>query len=88
MTTELETKKPVSMWKLKVLTGITTGGLFLVSTVSAETMNLAAVTDIIADVTLLFPALVATVVAAIPIAIIVAVAAMVTGLLGKILGKI
>ena len=65
MTTELETKKPVSSWKVKAL-GLLAMGSGLVASASAA-INLTPVTLIIEDVTLLFAPLVAVVIAAIPI---------------------
>jgi hypothetical protein len=87
MTTELETKKPVSMWKHKILAGVITCVMFLVSSVSAV-VDLSGVTAIIDDVTLLFPSLVATVIAAIPILIIIGIVAFILGLLDGILKSI
>lgn len=86
MTNTLETKKPVNAWKVKALIGITTVSGFLVSTASA--IDLSAVTDIIDDVTLLFPSLVSTVIAIIPILVILAIVGFVIGLFDGILGKI
>lgn len=86
MTNTLETKKPVSAWKVKALIGITTAGGFLVSTASA--IDLSGVTDIIDDVTLLFPSLVTTVISLIPILVILAIVGFVLGLFDGILGRI
>lgn len=86
MTNTLETKKPVSAWKVKALIGITTVSGFLVSTASA--IDLSGVTAIIDDVTLLFPSLVTTVISLIPILVILAIVGFVLGLFDGILGKI
>ena len=87
-TTELETqnKKPVSAWKVKAL-GLLTGASGLL-VASASAIDLTGVTAIIEDVTLLFPALVATVIAIVPILIVLAIVGFVTGLFDNILGRI
>jgi hypothetical protein len=86
MTNELETKKPVSLWRLRIVSGIGLVGSALVGTVSA--IDLSGVTDIIDDVTLLFPGLVAVVIAVIPILVILAIVGFILGLFDGILGKI
>lgn len=86
MSNELETKKPVSGWKLRIISGIGLAGSFLVGTVSA--IDFGSVTDIIDDVVLLFPGLVAVVIAIIPILIILAIVGFIMGLFDGILGKI
>ena len=63
--TEIETKPPVSPWKVKAL-GLLAGASGLVAAASAA-INLTPITLIIEDVTLLFAPLVAVVIAAIPI---------------------
>ena len=84
--TELETKKPVSIWKIKAI-GLLAGASGLVASVSAAG-EFDSVTEIIADVTLMFPALVAVVIAIVPILIILAIVGFVTGLFDGILGRI
>ena len=83
---ELETKKPVSMWKVKAF-GLLAGASGLVASVSAAG-EFDSVTDIIADVTLMFPALVAVIIAIVPILIILAIVGFVTGLFDGILGRV
>ena len=85
-TTELETKKPVSMWKVKAL-GLLAGASSLVAAVSAAG-EFDSVTDIIADVTLMFPAIVDVVIAVVPILIILSIIGFVTGLFDGILGRV
>jgi len=87
MTNELETQKPVSLWKLRLMSGLAIGS-GLVGTVSAAGMDLGSVTDIIDDVTLLFPGLVAVVVGVIPILVILGIVGFILGLFDGILGKI
>jgi len=86
MTNELETKKPVSLWRLRIVSGIGLVGSALVGTASA--IDLGSVTGIIDDVTLLFPGLVAVVIAVIPILVILAIVGFILGLFDGILGKI
>ena len=86
MTQELETKKPVSMWKVKAL-GLLAGASGLVASVSAAG-EFDSVTEIIADVTLMFPALVAIIIAIVPILLILAIVGFLTGLFDGILGRI
>ena len=87
MTTEaIETKKPVSMWKVKAI-GLLAGASGLVMSVRAAG-EFDSVTAIVADVTLMFPALVAVVIAVVPILIILAIVGFVTGLFDGILGRI
>ena len=86
-TTEIETQKPpVSPWKVKAI-GLLAGAIGLVSTVRAAG-EFDSVTAIVADVTLMFPALVAVVIAVVPILIIVAIVGFVTGLFDGILGRV
>ena len=86
-TTEIETQKPpVSPWKVKAI-GLLAGAIGLVSTVRAAG-EFDSVTEIVADVTLMFPSLVNVVIAVVPILIIIAIVGFVTGLFDGILGRI
>ena len=86
-TTEIETQKPpVSPWKVRAI-GLLAGAIGMVSTVRAAG-EFDTITAVIADVTLMFPALVAVVIAIVPILIIVAIVGFVTGLFDGILGRI
>ena len=86
--TEIETKKPVSMWKVRALGLLAMGSGLIVSAASAVAINLTPVTLIIEDITLLFVPLVAVVIAALPIIIVLSIIGFIVGLLDAILGKI
>ena len=87
MTTELETKKLVPIWKVKAFGLLTTASFFLVASVSAA-IDFSGIVNVTDDVALLFVPLVAVVIAAIPIMIVLAIVGFILGLFDAILGKI
>ena len=73
--------------KLAVVSLLLTFGA-LVSVVSAATLDLSGVTDLIDEIVLIMPAMVAMIIAAVPVIIIIALAAFILGFLDQILANI
>ena len=70
------------------LVSLMVAGAGLVSTVSAVTIDLSGITDIIDEVVLIMPAMVTLIINAIPIIIILAIAAFILGFLDSIVKQI
>jgi hypothetical protein len=70
------------------LVSLMVAGAGLVSTVSAVAIDLSGITDLIDEVVLIMPAMVAMIIAAIPIIIILAIAAFILGFLDSIVKSI
>ena len=82
----IETKKPVSAWKLRFM-GAVAAGSGLVAAVSAGDLN-NSTSPLLYELPALFTGIVALIVAAVPIIIVLSIVAFLLGLFDGILGKI